>query len=364
MLSFNRTYEIPFKYDIPCQTQLHLQQKNQYKRFIKFLKRYLYIILKGQKNREIFEILPDHKKILWINISAPSLGDSLMDLSSRIILTDKSVDLFTDKKNAHIYLNDQVFNNIYTKVTDVDRFKYDLVVIDSYSSRSIKIKSKIAPKTLYVGMFGYFNGPEVNRILFSFHQMNYLLGYFKSENEINNLARASISISRKDQEIVNNIIPDRYISIVLGGEWKHKTYKKWNKVVERIIFEDKALNIVFVGSENAQNVSKELLEKFPQNNFFNFVAKLSFNQTVEVIRRSQILLCCDGGLMHAANAINTNIVPLFARLTPKMLLTKNMSSYTLYDENDVNNIPVKDVLSKYYEASNLLGGNSKDEYFF
>ena len=361
MSSFNRTYKLPFKYDIPNYTQSHLQQVNLYKRLLKFLKRHLYISLKGQKNREIFAILPDHKKILWINVSASSLGDSLMDLSSRILLADKNVDLFTNIRNAHIYTDDQVFNNIYTKVKDVDKFKYDLVVMDSYSSRSIKIKSKIAPKTLYVGMFGYFNGPEVNRILFSFHQMNHLLGYIKSKSEIDNLARNSISISKKDQELVNNIICDNYISIVLGGEWKFKTYKKWDEVIERIIVNNKELNIIFVGSENAKSVTKELLKKFSQNNLFDFVAKLSFNQTVEVIRRSEILLCCDGGLMHAANAVNANIVPLFARLTPEMLLTKNISSYTLYDENDVNNIPVKDVLSKYYEISNLFGSHLRDE---
>ena len=48
----------------------------------------------------------------------------------------------------------------------------------------IKIKSKVAPKIFFVGIYGYFNGPEVNRILFSFHQMNNLLGYAYSENEI------------------------------------------------------------------------------------------------------------------------------------------------------------------------------------
>ena len=362
MLSFSKTYKLPFKFNIPNYFQSFLQEKTRLQRLIKFTKRYLYIVIKNQKNLEIFNIEPKHNRILWINISAPSLGDSLMDLSSRIMFKEKTVDLFTDIKNAHIYTDDHILNNIYTEITDVDKLKYNLVIIDSYSTRSIGIKSKIAPKTPYVGMFGYYNGPEVNRVLFSFHQMNNLLGYVKSEDEVNSIARNSMSISTEDQEFVNNInIPDKYIVIVLGGEWQYRTYNKWNEVIDQLIIDDKDLNIVLVGSENAGSASKELLEKFPQSNLFDFVAKFSFNQTAEIIRRSQVVLCCDGGLMHAANAVNTNIVPLFSRLTPEMQLTDVINAFPLFDNSNVNNITVKEVLAKYFEASNLFDSHLQDE---
>ena len=104
MRSFNKTYTLPFKFSIPNYTQDFLNQTSVFKRWLKFIKRYLYIVLKSQKNLEVFSILPDHKNILWINISAPSLGDSLMDLSSRIMLDSKNVDLFTDqKKCSYLY---------------------------------------------------------------------------------------------------------------------------------------------------------------------------------------------------------------------------------------------------------------------
>jgi len=362
MPSFNKTYKLPFKFNIPHYTQAYLQKKSLFERYIKFIKRYLYSILKGQKNLEIFNIQSKHKTILWINISAPSLGDSLMDLSSRIMIADKSVDLFTHINNAHIYTNDHLFDHVYTKTTDVEKFKYDLVIIDSYSTRSINIKSKIAPKTSYVGMFGYYNGPEVNRVLFSFHQMNHLLGYVNSENEIKRLAKKSISISRKDQDIVTNLnLPDKYITIALGGEWRYRVYNKWEEVIDRLILDDKELNIVFVGSKNARSISKELCEKFPQNNIINFVEKFSFNQTAEIIGRSQVILCCDGGLMHAANAVDANVIPLFARLTPQMQLTDLTNVFPLYDKKDVNNISVTEILEKYYEATELLGIHPQDE---
>ena len=362
MLSFNKTYTLPFKFSIPNYTQDFLDQTSVFKRWLKFIKRYLYIVLKGQKNLEVFKISPNHKNILWINISAPSLGDSLMDLSSRVMLKGRNVDLFTDKKNAHIYTDDHIFNNIYTKTESIYNSGYDLVIIDSYSSRSINVKSKITSTTPFVGMFGYYNGPEVNRILFSFHQMNHLLGYVKSEDEINTSAKASMSISKEDQEVVNSInLPIDYIAIVLGGEWDYRTYNKWDQVITQILVRDKQTKIVFIGSGNAQDIAKNLLSQFSKNNIFDCVDKYSFIQTAKIIKKSKILLCCDGGLMHASNAVSTPIVPIFARLTPQMQLTDVVQAFPLFDKSDVNNISVEAILEKYNEASNFVGNHPQGE---
>ena len=350
MGDFKWTYYFPFKNTIPNYIDNYLEKNSFFKRYLKFIKRRFYIFLKGQNNLEVLAILPEHQNILWINISAPSLGDSLMDLSSRIMLKDKKVDLFTDTKNHQLYLCDEYFNNVYTKSKDLHELNYDLVIIDSYSSRSIKVKSLVAPKTSFVGVFGYFNGPEVNRILFSFHKMNHLLGYPKLENEINNLAKNSISISTNDHKIVDEIVPNNFIVIVLGGEWHYKTYNNWSKVIDQIILHDKDSRIIFIGSANAKSTAKKLLNKYSQQNFLDFVERLSFKQSIEVVRRAKVLLCCDGGLMHGANAIGAKSVTLFARLTPKMLITNHTNSFNLFDSKDVNNILVEDIVDKYFEA--------------
>jgi len=357
VFNFQKTFHLPFKSKIPNYIETHIEQVSLIKRMIKFYRRCLYILLKRQKNLEIFSILPQHKKILWINISAPSLGDSLMDLSSRVMLSDREIDLFTDNKNHHLYLDDKYFNVIYTKTTELKNSNYDLVIIDSYSSRSIKIKAIVAPKTLFVGIYGFFNGPEVNRILFSFHKMNVLLGCHKSENEINRLARNSISISNKDYELVNSIVPSNFIAIVLGGEWQFKIYNHWEKVIEKILIKNKKIKIIFIGSSNAKHISKKILNKYPENRFLDFVERLSFNQSVEVVRRAKVLLCCDGGMMHGANAIGANSVILFARLAPEMLTTISTETYNLYDKKDVNLINYKEVLNKFNTAYSESGVN-------
>ena len=210
-------------------------------------------------------------------------------------------------------------------------------------------------------MFGYFNGPEVNRILFSFHQMNNLLGNKLHERGINKIAKNLITISKSDKLIVNDIVTENYIAIALGGEWEYKTYKKWNEIIEQLIIQNQDLAIVLIGSKNATEQSLEILEKFSEYNFLNFVARLTFNQTIEVIRQSKLLLCCDGGLLHGATAVNANTLTLLARLTPEMLLTKNTSAFSLYDDDNVNRILVHDILSKYEEAFSFFDSRPQDE---
>lgn len=352
MSSYKKTYTLPFKFDTPNYSQALLEETSAFKRWLKHIKRYFYILLRRQNKHEVFNILPSHNRILWINLSAPSLGDSLMDLSSRIMLKGRKVDLFTDKKNADLYKNDSIFTTIYTDKKQVGNNKYDLVVIDSYSTRSIHIKADIAHVTTFVGMFGYYNGPEVNRVLFSFHQMNNLLGYVKNEDELNKIAKTSISISRRDKEIIQKTkLPSNFIAFATGGEWNYRTYNKWDFVIEKLISQDNDLNIILVGSDNARDSARGIMDKFSRYKVYNYVAKFTFNQTAEIISRAQILLCCDGGLMHSANAVNTTIVALFARLTEEMQLTESNSSFSLFDKNNVNNILVEDILNKYKEAS-------------
>ena len=355
MKSYKRTYTLPFKFDIPNYTQNFIDKNYLILTYFKFLKRSIYLILQNQSNLEIQKILPKHKKILWINLSAPSLGDSIMDLSSRIFLKDRIIDLYTDKKNFHLFINDEVFNNVYSQADELEKNSYDLVILDSYSTRTIKVKSNLMPLIPFVGMYGYFNGPEVNRVLFGFHRMNQLLDYAKNEEEINHSARALLSISNEDRQLVGNLkLPEEYISIAIGGEWIYRTYNNWEELIKQLIYREPQLKIVLVGSGNALRFSKELIEKIPSENLISCVNKFSFTQTAEIINKSKFLICCDGGLMHAANALKTPILPLFARLTPQMQLTDNIISFSLFDDEDVNNIEVSSILAQYIKLANYV----------
>ena len=362
MSEFHKTYTLPFKYKIPDLTLAFLKKNSFILRWLKFKKRKIYIKLKGQTCLEVDIILPSQKQILWINISAPSLGDSLMDLSSRVLLLGRNVDLFTDKKNKNLYKADKIFRSVFSQEDYIEASNYDLIIIDSYSSRSIKIKANIAPLLPYVSMYGYYNGSEVNRVLFSFHRLNQLLGYINSEIEINSKAKTLIYISRADQLIVKQKkLPENYIAVAIGGEWKYRTYNKWNKVIEQLFMQEETLNIVIIGSDNGITLAQDLMASFKSQNLFNCVAQFSFNQTAQIIYKAKLLLCCDGGLMHAGNSVNTTIVPLLSRLSSKMQLTDSIQDFSIFDKEDVNNIDTEIIVKKYFEASSYGDSHPQGE---
>ena len=70
-------------------------------------------------------------------------------------------------------------------------------------------------------------------------------------------------------------------------------------------------------------------------------------------KNPKVLFCCDGGLLHSANAVKTTIIPLFARLEAHMQFTESICAFPLFDKRDVNNILVEDILQKYNEACNI-----------
>jgi len=359
-MEFKSTYTFPFNNYVANYRAQHFKNKNIFIRYLKFLKRLIYILLKSQSKNEIFRILPIHQNILWINLSAPSLGDSLMDLSSRILLKGRKIDLFTDKKNHQLYLDDEIFDEIYINVNQIKNEKYDIVILDSFSSRTIKVKSKIARKTPYVSIYGYFNGPEVNRILFSFFQMNHLLGYEKSEKKINEIAKNLITISQTDKHFIDEIVPRKFIAIVLGGEWQYKTYSKWANLITSIQDEHDT-NFIFLGSDNAKASARIIIRKLTSEKCLDLTGKLTFNQSVEVINKSSLTFCCDGGLFHGATAVEANIVVLLARLSPEMLVTERTKLSYIFDASNVNNIPVKSILQKYYEKVTLVDNHPQGE---
>ena len=348
MLDFKKTYFLPFKYKIPNYTNRYINSTPYLFRLFKFIKRELFIYLMGQKSNEVFSISEECEKILWINLSAPSLGDSLMDLSSRVLLKHKKIDLFTSEKNAAIYEADLIFSSVFTSNNKQKFPKYDLIILDSFSTNSIRLKSKIAHKTPYVSMFGHFNGPEVNRVLFSFHRMNKLIGYRKTENQINLMASCEMKISDHDQKLIKLIdLPEKFIAIALGGEWSYRSYDKWLKVIQELVLNERSLNIVLIGSKNANSDLNIIKNKFDQTNLFDCVAKYTFSQTAQIISKARLLICCDGGLMHAANALNVTTIALFARLKPEMQLTKKNNVFPLYDSSNVSNISYQDIIKVY-----------------
>ena len=110
LLRFKETYTPSFPEAIPGDIDTFLQQTPPLKRFTKYLKRHLILRLTGQLSLESETIPNNAKRILWINLSSPSLGDTLMDLAGRTLLKEFEVTLLTDPFTVQLYQSDRYFN--------------------------------------------------------------------------------------------------------------------------------------------------------------------------------------------------------------------------------------------------------------
>ncbi len=333
MLGFYRTYTTPFEEKIPSFVDDFFLRVPVFKRFLRFFSRYIYAEFSLRNSDKVERISVQHKRILWIQWVDSSLGDSLMDLSSRVLLKGKKVDLLTKEYTADIFKDDLIFEHIFTNSSQCNPDDYDLLIIDSYRERSLKS---------FIGRLSHI--PHV-RLYFSFFRINQLLQYPLDEQSIKKIAKPLLPITSKDKSIIKSKkLPDHFITIAIGGAWKERTYHHWESVANSILKKGISDNIVLVGSKPS-DADIDLISKI-RPNLINLVGGLTFNQTAEVIKKSDLLICADGGLLHAANAVKTPIVGLFHEVDPCARLVEANKSFGLVNKNNIDNINVENIIKK------------------
>lgn len=341
--------------------------------FVKFLKRWIFLLVCGQIRLERRCIPTDARRILWINLTAPSLGDALMDLAARRLLRGRSVDLLTDERNIALFRGDpwfaQVFSLEATTVLATNANSYDFVILDSYSPRSVAPKVRFARSTPFVGLYGFVNGFEVHRTLFSFHRLGCLLGLTvqdlrprvpsthlgallptvggaqPEEHEPNQRSCLGVDVS----------LPTKLIAIGVGGEWRFRTYRHWLPVIQGILQSLPDRHLVLLGSENglidAETIEAGLGEE-SLGRVRNLVGRCSIDQTCAVLRRCMAYVGADGGLWHLATGCNLPSVVLLAdcqlfdecgarvyRSSPDQVCS------VLYANEDVSTISAQDIVA-------------------
>ncbi len=281
--------------------------RQQIKTAIRFTKRYFYMLLRGQLSLEQRNIPDAAKKILWINLTAPSLGDALMDTAGRCLLAGRSTTLITRSQNASLFSSDRFFNRIL-KIDDGDwrglrNSSFDLIILDSYSPKSIRLKVMVAPKTPFVGLYGFLNAYEVHRIVYSFRRLEYLLGAreLKVPMLTPGWALQKNHVGGKSNRLK--------VALAVGGEWPFRTYMHWPDVVRGLASEP--TDIVLLGSRNGLKDAR-LIESAVSSSVKNLVGKTSLPELFTVLSGCDLFLGADGGLWHIASACGLPSICLHA----------------------------------------------------
>ena len=292
--------------------------------------------------KRVERIKSKHKRILWINLAASSIGDSLMDLSARPLLSGRQVDLLSHPKNVCLYKNDPWLCHVTDDPSELKKRDYDLVICDAFSPRVLIQKLFIAPFTPYVGLYEFVNGFEVHRTYFSFGRMMELLDL----SSINKPFRPAVNVTDPSLTRISSVD----VCVAVGGEWAFRTYRNWLEVISWLV--RNGYSVSLVGSQNGIEISKEIVASEPSVR--STVGKLSLQEVVDEIAKAKLFIGADGGLWHIACAIPKPTVVLFAdcqifdeegnRVTRE---TTDMVCETLYDDVMVSNIGPDSVIGAF-----------------
>jgi heptosyltransferase-2 len=289
------------------------------------------------------------RRVLWIYKGSPQVGDSLMDLSSRVLLAAQGikVDLCTDPHLVNLYQADDVFGHVFSDASQIAADTYDLVILDSFKWRCLEDKFKFLLRIPFVTMRGYFSGPEFNRTLFSFCRMNQLLDAGLSETELHARARPHLAGSDTDRDTAAHLpLPAGTIALAIGGASAGRTYPHWDKVVAALLQQHHDARFVLLGSSNAVAMRDAIFRATGESaaNIIDCVDHCTLTQTYEILRRCTLAASADGGLLHVANAAGIPTVSLFdCHIAPALRLTAANRSIALQSKGTIDGIPVEEV---------------------
>jgi hypothetical protein len=320
----------------------------KFKWLFKYLKRNAYVRMFTRRGLLLENIPKETKRILWINLSAPSLGDSLMDLSGRVLLEGFNVDLLTHPKNLELYKHDACFDHVFSHAQQISdqnlSTSYDLFIVDAFSPRVISVMNTVSSSTPFVGIWGFINGFEVHRTIYSFARIQYLLGEASSNKKP---ICPSLTLNQALTFNFSSAPLKPLIAVVVGAEWEYRRYDKWTEVISFFI---KDYDVVLVGSKNGEQDAAEIMHHLPSCH--HFVGQCALMETAQILSMAKVVIAADGGLWHVACALAKPTVGLFAA-TPIFdenghrinRDTKDMICETLYDPLAVSNIPAAEVIS-------------------
>ncbi len=132
---------------------------------------------------------------------------------------------------------------------------------------------------------------------FGIENDNYGLDYFITEKDTVNFDEYKIK--------------EKFIAIAIGAQ--HFTKQIPEEILEKII---SSVDAQFVLLGGKSDIDKSLkLEK--HQNVVNLVSKISLNQSAYIIKKSQLIVTSDTGLMHIAAAFKKDIISLWGNTVPK-----------------------------------------------
>ena len=334
----------PFRHGLPGTMAEMLAGESWHKKLaenFKLLKRWLWL-----KSNLPSHLLSDRlplapARLLWLNYSSTSIGDSIMELAGRTLLGGYEIDLLTDKQHAELYRTDRYFGKVFTDAGELDATRYDFVLLDLFNTRSIRLKRRACPELPFACMQCFFYGADFNRMLFSCYRIHHLLGYPYNDEDLRSFLQPRLFLEA-DLDPLPPKRKETRCALLLGGVHAIKTYRRWPEVIQLLRARwpgDRELpEFTLVGSQNGLPHVGPVMTALAGCAATSHVGALTLRQTARALAACDFFIGTDGGLMHSAVALDVPGVAVFGKFLPPLYLPPKSNMHSVYDATDVNNV--------------------------
>jgi heptosyltransferase-2 len=358
------TYTPPFEQPLPSNREAYLRRASAFKLGWRRLRRTAYLALHGQLALQRERIESAHRRILFIHSGMPQVGDALMDLACRDLFRvhrgRHEVDLLINPHLLPLFAHDDVFGRVFGDPAEAALHEYDLAILLTASSHSLREKLRWFRALPFVHQIGFYNGPEFHRTLFGYYRMAQLLGLPAEPAQVLPIACPHMRPGEAAVQAVDALaLPPRFVVMAVGGVRGWRTYEHWPAVLQALPAD---LPVVLVGSANGRAQADALLAAgaAQERRVIDRVDRHPLPEVYEILRRSAAVACADGGLLHVANAAKVPTVALFAeRIDPSYRLTPANRSVAFHAPGEVSDTPPADVAAALLRAAD--GGVSGGE---
>lgn len=143
-----------------------------------------------------------------------------------------------------------------------------------------------------------------------------------------------------DAEKVNELLselstPNDFLVLAPGAAYGDA--KRWSAdnfaAVARFVLE-KGKSVVLVGSPAEKEVGDEILDSLESTNIVNLAGKTSLAELIQVLKKADICVANDSGVMHLAAAIGTKSVGIFGSTDPSATGPISNTCAILYNQQD------------------------------
>jgi Glycosyltransferase family 9 (heptosyltransferase) len=269
------------------------------------------------------------------------------------------LDLLTDAHLLGLYRHDKVFTQVASSPAELPG-PYELVLLHSTSSRSVKDKLSHYRALPFAHVQGCYTGPEFNRTLFGFYRLAQLLDSALSAHALETMARPSMQASPEEEAAVAQLaLPPGAIAVALGGVRDWRTYTRWPQVLHGLRAAGVDAPVVLLGSANGAALRDEILAAGTGLRIIDRVDRHSLGEVHALMRRCALVLCADGGLLHVAHTADVPVVALFAGIIePRFRITSANRTLALHGAQTVDNVPAAAVVASALAAMAQAAGTT------